>query len=166
MNFITVLTGIPIWIYALLILLIYKWYRASQEGYVVIKTRVIIVFVFLVMGLSQILQGFRYITTDLLTYCLTALIGISVSYLLSNRYQQYRFKNELLYKNTCYLPLIFIMINMITKITLTIYIAINPDLFTNYYFNIIYSIFCGFAIGLIIGILVHLLVKRRELLTK
>lgn len=147
---IDILKGTPIYVWIILIILLKRAKKASQEHEVNIGKSMIVPTIFALWGLESIIH-FPNIISSLVVYIITALCGLGVGYFIYSKNRKVFMKNNHVYIGKSIVPIIIILGNFIIKYGLNIYMDINQNAIHTFSFDIVYSIACGLSVGLFFG---------------
>lgn len=164
MFLVEVIKGTPVYVWAILILLIKRGLGAAKDGIISFPKMLIMPAIFVVWGIDKLFIYFPNVGVSLSTYLSFACIGTALGYTLYGRFRHIYTKDNVLYKSGTYLPLMIILINFSIKYCLSVWLAINPALYDDLSFSIFYAALSGFSVGLFFGGVLQ--VYRRKLQMK
>ncbi|KRM94855.1 hypothetical protein FC19_GL000114 [Liquorilactobacillus aquaticus DSM 21051] len=140
----------PFWVWVVLFVLIKRGIKLSQDNSVSLGRSVIMPFIFIYWGLDRVLESFKYPLLTLILYVPMILVGAFFGYLLY-RNRKYYVKNNILFQEGSWLPLVIILINFSFKYILNVYMSVNAESMRILNFNLIYAIISGATVGLFLG---------------
>lgn len=167
-NVITILVKIiestPLYVWGFLIFLIHRGIKMSKEVPVDIKKSFTIPVIFIVWGIYSIYTEFPNIMVNFLFYFVFRIMGTYIGFKLYKKFRKIYFRNNILYKSSCTLPLFTMIINFLVKYILNVLIAVKPGIVQNSIFTVVYSSISGISTGLFFGNILFTYLGMKKLL--
>ena len=161
-----ILQSTPFYIWILLLFLIKKGMKSSEEAPINITKSLIVPTVFIIWGLDSICRSSENIIIlfiNLICYFLFMVGGSRVGFLLYQKYQRCFKVDSVVYKSKCYLPFIIILINFTMKYILNVFSSVLPWIKSFIGFHILYSGLSGISSGLFIGGIIYMYLESKKL---
>lgn len=161
-----IIKSTPVYIWFLLLFLIHRGIKMSQEGPVKMKTSLIVPIIFVTWGIYNIISKFDNIAINLLSFLVLFIVGIYLGFKLYRRYSKVYLKENIIYRSRCILPLITVIINFLVKYILNVILYKGEALAMNVNFTLSYSGISGISTGLFFGSIIYTYMEVKKISNK
>jgi len=152
----------PVWVWALLVFLLYRGVKASQDRELGLRAMLVIPCVMLFLSVQGMFQhfGFAPIPFSIWALCLMITAGVAAHFTSAGSFRI--ISPTHLWVRGSWLPLILMLLIFIVKYAENVAVAIQPALRTETAFVLI----CSAVFGVMNGLFFGKLVRLRQLLSK
>ncbi|WP_237448744.1 MULTISPECIES: DUF6622 family protein [unclassified Pantoea] len=166
MGLIELLRHTPTWVWILLVYLIFRGIKALQTREVAVQKLFYIPVLFLVWGFYGVFRETTWVAYTLFSMIIGLLIGGIIGAMLSHATgKPISSENHgMIIRPGSALPLIFMLLAFAAKYTLSVSVALHPELIASLSFNLIHGAISGVTAGIFWGsMLVYFIPWYRQL---
>lgn len=154
-----IISNVPIWVWFILVFVIYRGYKLSQESVVNIQSNLIIFGIILVFGISRVISLKHDAVIYAGVYILSSLLLSVVFSRVLDKLYSFKWVDDKLVRSKSYLPMIMIIFMFISKFTFAFIDALNLSFTNSVLYVVIYALISSLSTGFFLGTL--MLVKSK-----
>lgn len=154
-----IISNVPIWVWFILVFVIYRGYKLSQESVVNIQSNLIIFGIILVFGISRVISLKHDAVIYAGVYILSSLLLSVVFSRVLDKLYSFMWVEDKLVRSKSYLPMIMIIFMFISKFTFAFIDALNLSFTNSVLYVVIYALISSLSTGFFLGTL--MLVKSK-----
>lgn len=154
-----IISNVPIWVWFILVFVIYRGYKLSQESVVNIQSNLIIFGIILVFGISRVISLKHDAVIYAGVYILSSLLLSVVFSRVLDKLYSFMWVDDKLVRSKSYLPMIMIIFMFISKFTFAFIDALNLSFTNSVLYVVIYALISSLSTGFFLGTL--MLVKSK-----
>lgn len=163
MIILSVIKHTPIYVWALLALLIWRGINAGKANFVDLKQSFLMPLIFVAWGLEKLVSSTNMLQVALIAYFGAALMGTALGYLAYKRFRPLETIENKIYKQKSNLPLAIILINFLVKYILIVITYQIDGIDQTFAYVAVYALACGLSVGLFFGGILQVYFETKQL---